>query len=1007
MSTVATKSSKSGKVAGAGDSNIGAAGRPPADVPRGGYPSPATPQKKIIPSPNIMTFAELCNPTPKQTEFLAAIDTKRYVLYGGAAGGGKALTLSTRIPSPLGWTTMGELQVGDLVFSEEGEPIPVIAVSEIFREKNYELTFSSGQRVVCGYRHEWITNTGSGLKCRTTQEIVDTLGLGHSIPVCEKEICIGNKVYRSKKFGAYFPHSHWIVGAKEVPEVDLRCIQVDSPTHQYLCTEGFIPTHNSYILRWGLVYKLLRWAQQGHKNVRVGLFCEDYPALKDRQLTKIETEFPPWLGTLKESAHEFRLADRFGGGIIACRNLDDVAKYASSEFAAIAVDELTKNRMGIFDQLRWRMRWPGIDDVVFMAATNPGGIGHQFCRQLWVDRIFPPELEKYADTFQFVQAKSADNPHLSGSYSEMLQTLPEAMRMAYAEGSWDIFEGMVFNEWSASKHIVRPFEIPDSWTRIRCMDWGFSKPYAIYWGAVDYDGVIWIYRELYGSQHNQPDIGTKETAREVAMRVRELEKGEKVHSGVADPACWTKMGTGPSVAEEFDLENIYWEKADNSRLAGKMQFHSRLRDGGIKFFSTCRHAIRTIPQLVYDKTRVEDVDTDQEDHCLVGDTLVMTTRGEVPIKDVVAGDVVLNRFGWFRVEKSWLTNDSAKIYRVDFSNGAEIRGTGNHKVWTANRGVVQLDALRYGDIMVASTDYIQEVSLWQTVWKQSCSMGSRIVDTLIQRVSRRKDTSFVQEQTKRKGSPASTVTRGSSIMEKFLLGITYTMALAVMPITALRILSAYNPEGICQDTPTSTCPEPNTWLGYDRLPPNGVGLKRVMTGTFNMAKMFLSRLWPTRCPKSASSAAKTMTYQELWRAALNSVATTVSPQPAGQEAQMLKQRIVNDVELNSRQINTSTFDSAPSRVRVVAVSAEVNRQPVYSLHVEHTHEYFASGLNVLNSYDSIRYMLMARPWTPRMVKSERETAEEEYNRKLDYKRKQMDAMNNSWGSSGGSSWMSG
>ena len=47
----------------------------------------------------------------------------------------------------------------------------------------------------------------------------------------------------------------------------------------------------SYILRWALIRQLLKWAQKGLKSVRVGLFCEDYPALKDRQITNLDITY--------------------------------------------------------------------------------------------------------------------------------------------------------------------------------------------------------------------------------------------------------------------------------------------------------------------------------------------------------------------------------------------------------------------------------------------------------------------------------------------------------------------------------------------------------------------------------------------------------------------------------------------------------------------------------------------------------------------------------------------
>ena len=69
----------------------------------------------------------------------------------------------------------------------------------------------------------------------------------------------------------------------------------------------------------------------------------------------------------------------------------------------------------------------------------------------------------------------------------------------------------------------------------------------------------------------------------------------------------------------MEAEGIYFEKGKNDRLAGKMQCHYRLAiddEGEPNFyvFNTCKHFIRTVPNLVYDQFDVEDIDTDGEDH---------------------------------------------------------------------------------------------------------------------------------------------------------------------------------------------------------------------------------------------------------------------------------------------------------------------------------------------------------------------------------------------------------
>jgi hypothetical protein len=213
--------------------------------------------------------------------------------------------------------------------------------------------------------------------------------------------------------------------------------QEASKRFKFVLYGGSLGSGKSYWLRWMMVYWLMKYyAKYGLKGVRAGLFCEDYTSLNDRHLSKVKYEFPAWLGTYNSQYHEFTLAPEYGSGVIAFRNLDDPEKYLSVEFAVMGVDEINRNPVTTFRELRKRLRWAGIKDVRFLAACNP--VGEAWVKNLWVKRAFPKEESEQYE-FVFVPALPTDNPFLDQSYYDSLKSLPEAERKAFLEGDWDSF----------------------------------------------------------------------------------------------------------------------------------------------------------------------------------------------------------------------------------------------------------------------------------------------------------------------------------------------------------------------------------------------------------------------------------------------------------------------------------------------------------------------------------------------------------------------------------------
>lgn len=383
----------------------------------------------------------------------------------------------------------------------------------------------------------------------------------------------------------------------------------ESESHRFLLYGGAAGGGKSFFLRWWAVFYLLYLHfKLGIDRANVMLACEDYPALLDRQVSKIRAEFPPELGDLKQGVTlDYELKPQYGSGRILLRNLDDPSKYLSSEFAGIAVDELTRNDAEVFSYLRLRLRWPGVARPRFVAGSNPGGKGHGWVQHLWIDREFPRELEPLANEFYFVPAKMQDNPFLPQSYYQDLLTLPEAMAKAYAEGRWDLFAGQYFDFWERLRGEIvqdeRTWNLQAWNVRWASVDWGFEHPACVHWHCLDDSGITRTYRELH-SNHLSP--------RELGARIVAASAGEKLTHVYLSPDAFAHRTDELSIAEQIGevLSQAGFPRpvpADNDRVGGWMLLYQMLQSGQWKIGTTCKELLRAIPVAVRDSKRVEDI----------------------------------------------------------------------------------------------------------------------------------------------------------------------------------------------------------------------------------------------------------------------------------------------------------------------------------------------------------------------------------------------------------------
>jgi hypothetical protein len=356
------------------------------------------------------------------------------------------------------------------------------------------------------------------------------------------------------------------------------------------------------------------------------LFRKTYPQLEEIIIRGKEL-YVPVGGSYHEQKKTFSFPN---GAYLRLRSLDrdaDVEDYQGHQYSWIGFDELGNYRSDYcWTYMTSRCRSAAGAPCYMRGTANPGGVGHAWIKNRFIDGFTPEKM--YRDeaglTRCFIPSRLEDNQKLmekNPQYKNQLHNLPEFLRRALLEGDWDLVAGQVFDEWRREKHVIKPFALEQrAWHKFYCFDWGYQAPYALVKLAVNGDGKVVQYGEIYGCKPGELNKGVKESSAEIARRAKESADAEGVTDLIADPSCWNKQDDHPSPIEAFQAVGFRCEKANNDRIPGWSKIHELLKTEDeynrpmLQFFETCIHTIRTVPVLLPDEHRPEDVDSDMEDH---------------------------------------------------------------------------------------------------------------------------------------------------------------------------------------------------------------------------------------------------------------------------------------------------------------------------------------------------------------------------------------------------------
>ena len=385
-----------------------------------------------------------------------------------------------------------------------------------------------------------------------------------------------------------------------------------------------------------------------HPGIRILIVRRTYPELMNNHIRILRSE-------LKDIAtyHDRDKAMTFCNGsrifFSYCAKDADLDRLQGVEYDVIFLDEATQLSEHQMKTVTACLRGVNDHPKRVYYTCNPGGQGHEYIKRIFIDKRYEPGEDP--EDYTFIQSLVTDNKALLAAqpeYLKQLEALPPKLRDAWLHGKWDLFEGQFFQQFRTAPdpescrkagitveqaqasgrftHVIPPFDLnagdKRSWRICRSYDFGYAKPFSCGWWAVDPEGTLYRILELYGC-NGTPDQGVKWTPDRQFSEIARIErehpwlKGRQI-TGVADPAIWD-ASRGESIADTAIRYGIFFTPGDHQRIPGWMQCHYRLQfdENGYArcyIFDTCREFIRTIPQLRYDPTRPEDLDTSMEDH---------------------------------------------------------------------------------------------------------------------------------------------------------------------------------------------------------------------------------------------------------------------------------------------------------------------------------------------------------------------------------------------------------
>jgi len=400
--------------------------------------------------------------------------------------------------------------------------------------------------------------------------------------------------------------------------------------------------------------------------------------------------------------------------VILFRHLENDSEMRGAGWDWVFLDEANENSERLWHMIQGRMSGKkGIQRRLLTCNPN----GHD-----WLWREFMKE--KHADHETVIMPTYLNRGNLPPDYIENMERLYSGIWIRRFLGAdFDaVASGLVYDELARDMHIIKgPWEPDGAWKVYAGLDWGFVNPTA--WVLVAVQGPYAIvFRE-----HKEADL----TPLEIAKALRPLVKHYQVEAVFCDTSMRLEIKKIlieqgiplKDSTQNRENHNIMCVKQWLRPLEGRRNLVSGNSPGPALYFVEDRTSRLIGEAREYMWQEQPDTDAGEKaapekprkvnDHlCVAEGTLIAAEHGQIPIENIHPGDCVWTRKGLCRVLAKSRSASPQSVMTLRTASGRELRATGNHPVWTGNRGWISMDTLEYSDTLLS----------WNP--KQSCSMAS-------------------------------------------------------------------------------------------------------------------------------------------------------------------------------------------------------------------------------------------------------------------------------------------